>query len=274
MSHIQDSTAPQKRLPVSFSNGHADTSIMTPPGSPLEPVAASTPESLSSVEDYDDMTRPVTSVVARRRLNKVGAAEAQKHEGTSLDKARPGDSNHSVPPPTQTEQDVRAFVFNADDDEIREVIRRGLQRAKDPSGKSRARAKFSDLVFTRKFSAFDRQNEDAANSPFHGFFTLFWISMFFFMVKIGAENWRKCGNPLGSNEIVQGMIRRDLVFLLLADGVMCGLTGVSWLLQRLVYAGYLDWNKSGFILQNVSLSFCFPPSVCFEGHRVDLNSHL
>lgn len=253
MNHFQDSTTPQDRVAVSFVNGRGDSSVMTPPGSPPEPMTASTPESLSSVEDYDDITRQETSVAVRRRPGKAGSPAPQKTERTSLGQGRSGTPRYSVLPPVQTEQDVKAFVVRADDDEIREVLRRGLQRAKDPSGKSRGRAKFSDLVFTRKFSAFDRQNEDAANSPFHGFFTLFWMAMFLFMIKIGAENWRKWGNPLGTNEIIQGMIRRDLVVLLLADGVMCGLTGVSWLLQRLVYAGYVDWDKSGFILQNVSL---------------------
>lgn len=37
----------------------------------------------------------------------------------------------------------------------------------------------------------------------------------------------------------------------IADGIMCGATGVSWVLQRLVHAGYLDWDRSGWIIQNV-----------------------
>lgn len=225
---------------------------MTPPGSTPEGMTSPTPESVSSVEDYDDIGGPVTTAVVRRRPGKADAAGSRKPEANGPDSARPRDSSQPVLPPLQTDQDVKAFIVNADDDKLREVLRRGLERAKDPSGTSRARAKFSDLVFTKKFSAFDRQNEDAANSPFHGFFTLFWMATFFFVLKIGAENWRKWGNPLGSNEIVRGMIRRDLVFLLLADGVMCGLTGVSWLLQRLIYADYLNWNNSGLIVQNVS----------------------
>ncbi|KAB5577561.1 MBOAT family protein, partial [Coniochaeta sp. 2T2.1] len=247
MSRTQDIPA-QRQMAVSFANGHRDASVMTPPGSPPEPLRASTPESLSSVEDYDEMTR---ADQLRRKHAGAGIPNIQKRGAISLYSGSSSNSSTSVLPPVQTEHDVKAFVVKADDDEIREVLRRGLERAKDPSGKTKVRAKFSDLVFTRKFSAFDRQNADAANSPFHGFFTLFWMAMFFFMIKIGAENWRKWGNPLGSNEIVQSMVRRDLFVLLLSDGVMCGLTGVSWLMQRLIYAGYLDWDRSGFILQNV-----------------------
>ncbi|KAK4152130.1 hypothetical protein C8A00DRAFT_16551 [Chaetomidium leptoderma] len=90
----------------------------------------------------------------------------------------------------------------------------------------RHQGKFTDLVFTHSFSTFDRQNPSAANSPFHGFFTLFWMGVSLFVVKIGADNWRRHGHPLGTNEIMRGMFGRELVVLLVADGVMCGLTGV------------------------------------------------
>ena len=64
-------------------------------------------------------------------------------------------------------------------------------------------------MFTHQFSAFDRQNSDAANSPFHGFFTLFWLGVGLFVAKISAENWRMYGSPLGSNEIMKTMFSRD-----------------------------------------------------------------
>lgn len=65
------------------------------------------------------------------------------------------------------------------------------------------------MVFTRQFSAFDRQNQATANSPFHGFYVLFWISVALLIVKMGADNWRKTGSPLGTNEIMKTMFRRD-----------------------------------------------------------------
>ena len=65
------------------------------------------------------------------------------------------------------------------------------------------------MVFTRQFSTFDRQNQSAANSVFHGFYTLFWISVGFLILKMAADNWRKTGSPLGTNEIMKIMFRRD-----------------------------------------------------------------
>lgn len=95
------------------------------------------------------------------------------------------------------------------------------------------------------------RNEVAATSPFHGFFTLFWIAVAIFMIKIGAENWRKTGSPLGTNDIMKYMFKRDVVLLLLSDGVVCGLTGVSWVLQLLVHRGYMDWDGAGWIVQHL-----------------------
>lgn len=95
------------------------------------------------------------------------------------------------------------------------------------------------------------RNEVAATSPFHGFFTLFWIAVSLFMLKIGSDNWKKTGNPLGTNDIMKNMFRRDVVVLLLSDGFMCGITGVSWILQLLIYKGYMDWDGAGWIVQNV-----------------------
>lgn len=71
------------------------------------------------------------------------------------------------------------------------------------------------------------------------------------MLKIGAENWKKTGNPLGTNDIMKTMFKRDIVVLLLSDGIMCGMTGVSWLLQLMIFKGYMDWDGAGWILQNV-----------------------
>jgi sterol O-acyltransferase len=120
------------------------------------------------------------------------------------------------------------------------------------SAGAKRRSKFSDLVFTRQFTAFDRNNTDSADSPFHGFFTLFWLGMAIFMIKIAAENYRQHGNILGTNEIMGLMFHRDVMVLGLSDGVMCAATGFGLLLQKLIHGGWLSWNKTGWIVQSVS----------------------
>lgn len=131
-----------------------------------------------------------------------------------------------------------------------------------PPHHRRPGGKFADVLFTRKFSTFDRQNPSAANSPFHGFFTLFWLGVALFVVRIAADNWRRHGGPLGTNDIMRGMFSpgREVVVLLAADGAMCALTGVSWALQRLLLLlllrgggdGWLAWERCGWMLQHVS----------------------
>ncbi|CAI4215001.1 unnamed protein product [Parascedosporium putredinis] len=125
---------------------------------------------------------------------------------------------------------------------------------KDRRGKKfglRAKGKFQDIVFTRNFSTFDPQNEAAANSPFYGFYTLFWLAVSLFMLKTAANNWRTYGNPLGTNEIMRNMFNGDVLGLLVFDGAMCSLAYVTWLLQKLIILDYLDWDSTGWILQNV-----------------------
>jgi sterol O-acyltransferase len=213
----------------------------------------------TSEEDYDNLTTSPEAVIVRRRpISKRGSEQpktllpAPKLESIST---RPQASTTSLSKQEGRPKSRPAALISREDKEFRELVLNGLKRVQDPASSSangRRRGKFSDLVFTRKFSAFDRQNEQAANSPFHGFFTLFWIAVTLFVVKIGANNWTASGSVLGNNEIMRVMFRRDILVLLVADGVMCGLTGVSWLLQQAVFKGYVDWDREGWILQNVS----------------------
>lgn len=73
------------------------------------------------------------------------------------------------------------------------------------------------------------------------------------MIQIAAKNYAKYGNVLGTNEIMAMMTQRDLVVLGLSDGVMCGVTGFGWILQKMVVRGDIDWNREGWIIQNVSV---------------------
>jgi sterol O-acyltransferase len=66
------------------------------------------------------------------------------------------------------------YHLTAEDPELRELLKQGFERSKD-GGIKKKRSRFRDLVFTRQFTAFDRQNSESASSPFHGFFSLFWF---------------------------------------------------------------------------------------------------
>lgn len=142
------------------------------------------------------------------------------------------------------------FTLTADDPEIREILRRGLER-QDAASADRHRTRLRDLVFTRQFTTFDRQNPLSAESPFFGFFTLFWLAMLLMFIKVAAGNYRQFGSILGSNEMMRIMFSKDVVVLGLTDLVMLSSTTFGLFLHRLIAKGYLSWSTSGIVIQNI-----------------------
>ncbi|KAK0701505.1 MBOAT, membrane-bound O-acyltransferase family-domain-containing protein [Apiosordaria backusii] len=112
---------------------------------------------------------------------------------------------------------------------------------------------FTTPIFTPSLTTFDKNNPLATSSPFHGFYTLFWMSVFLFVVKIGADNWRQYGNVLGTHEIMTTMFAsgREVVVLGVADGVMCALTGVGLHIQKeVILEKGVEWDGMGWVIQH------------------------
>jgi sterol O-acyltransferase len=142
------------------------------------------------------------------------------------------------------------YKLVADDPEFRKIMREGIEReAARLSGKTRSR--FQDLVFTRKFSTFDRQNPQASQSPFHGFFTLFWLAMALLLVKIAAQNWKNTGSVFGNAEILHLMVDRDLFVLLATDAAMCLATAFGFVCQKAIANDHMTWDGAGWIIQSI-----------------------
>ncbi|KAL5321793.1 hypothetical protein ACEPPN_009756 [Leptodophora sp. 'Broadleaf-Isolate-01'] len=215
----------------------------------------------SSEEDYDALRHEPSAVIVG---SKGGGFEKESIEKSGLGingnrtyediktpaKSRPTPTRlKSIPVTLNKLSEKGRYILTADDEALREILRVGIEREKNPDKKRRK--KFSDLVFTRQFTAFDRQNTASADSPFHGFFTLFWLGTAIYCARLAAENWTKHGNFLGTNEIAGLMFHRDVMVLGLSDGVMCGATGFGLVLQKLVNAGVVNWNKEGWIIQSV-----------------------
>lgn len=153
-----------------------------------------------SEEDYDVNVRPAlasrTGAAWRKRRSQLDQQQQQHpHEDEK-------------PAPSIRRTDSGIHIFSDDDASMQELLQRSSQRVKNPQAKQRT-SRFSRLVFTHQFSAFDRNNEAAASSPFHGFYTLFWLSVGLMIVKISADNWRRSGSILGSNDIMKTMFHRD-----------------------------------------------------------------
>ncbi|KAG9676928.1 acyl-CoA/sterol acyltransferase, partial [Aureobasidium melanogenum] len=236
------------------------------------------PTSLTSdedVEDYDKIKLDPDTIVDGSSGGPLGVAPAdhKSDQDLSLNPFRSGvghirqksDTNTRQPSPDSRRKSIQIrlektdrkghYILTADDPDIRDILRKGMEREEalqDPSKKARS---LRDLVFTRQFTTFDRQNPLSAESPFHGFFTLFWLAMVLMFFKVSAYNWKEHGSIFGGNEVFKIMFGHDVLILGLTDGVMVFSSILGFLLQKAVVRNYISWNRSGWIIQNVWQTF-------------------
>lgn len=207
-------------------------------------------------EDRAGVGKP--TLIARKMhissMGQVGNGETHRGLGPSARETDNSPDQHpkSISINSEERDENGRYLVTAGDPELRDILRRGMERHSQGAN-PRRRTRFSDLIFTRQFTAFDRQNPVSASSPFHGFFTLFWLGTALLLLKVGADNWRTYGSVFGRNEIMTMMFHRDVAVLGLTDGVMCASTVFCLVLQRAIIRGWLSWNKQGWIIQNVSI---------------------
>ncbi|KAF4342718.1 sterol O-acyltransferase [Fusarium beomiforme] len=237
-------SAPESQRPTPRSLGEALRAAGMTIDGPSPGLGSETP----SEEDYDENVRPTLtepSAVRHRYAHRFNPRpETGPLSSTDFEKLQ------QEPGLRFKRRDSGIHLVLDEDNSLQRLLKTSSEWSQESSPKPRRR-KFADLVFTSQFSAFDRHSPSALNSPFHGFYTLFWLAVTLFVFKISVQNWQVYGNPLGTNEIMQTMFHRDVVVLLLSDGIMCALTAVTWLIQRFVSANYLNWDGAGWVIQNV-----------------------
>ncbi|KAL9082850.1 MAG: hypothetical protein Q9159_006140 [Coniocarpon cinnabarinum] len=197
----------------------------------------------SDVEDYD------------RKKPEPDAMRQETASTTTIIPTANGFSSakrNSIPIRLEKTDKRGRYMLKADDEEFTNLLRDGIERQKTGASSAPAqRHAVRDLVFTRRFSTFDRLNPSNNESPFFGFFTLFWLGMALMLVQIAAKNYRTYGSVLGKNEAFQLMFSRDLLVLGLTDGVLWLSTSFGVLLSKACAAGWLHWGRSGYIIENV-----------------------
>ncbi|KAG0133999.1 MBOAT, membrane-bound O-acyltransferase family-domain-containing protein [Tuber indicum] len=118
-------------------------------------------------------------------------------------------------------------------------------------GKKRKK-KFSDLVFTKRFTAFDRRSPEAASSPFRGFYTVFWMSVVILILKLAATSYKEQGRLFGIDILSMMFNPNNLIDCLLVDATMFwGSTLWCVPLQKAVAKGRISWERTGWVLQMV-----------------------
>jgi sterol O-acyltransferase len=204
-------------------------------------------DSDDTIEDYDELELNPDTLIANSRV-------APSKSASSVDARRRSDAGapirrRSIQIKLQKTDRKGEYTLTADDPEISEILQKGIEREKREA-KDKSRTRLRDLVFTRQFTTFDRQNPASSESPFFGFFTLFWLSMVIIFVQVSMQNWRTYGSILGNNQIMKMMFSHDVFVLGLTDGVMCAATVEANFLSKLVQKGYVNWAKQGWIIQN------------------------
>ena len=224
---------------------------------PKSDSAAANTDPDDTIEDYDELEIDPDTLIANSRSN--GQQSRRSVAG-------PPSRRRSISVKLQKTDRKGEYTLTADDPEISEILQKGIEREQqEAKGKNRTRLR--DLVFTRRFTTFDRQNPASSESPFFGFFTLFWLSMVLLFVQVSMHNWRAYGSILGSNQIMKMMFSHDVFVLGVTDGVMCAATVEAYVLSKLVQKGYINWAKQGWIIQNVWQSIYLATTIWWTWFR-------
>ena len=219
-------------------------------------------DSSDDIEDYDELELDPDTLVANSRRSmdegyrpsgqmNGGDESKRRRESEPLGNGIEGEKRNSIQIRLKRTDYKGRYILTADDPEIKDILRKGIEREEVEAGSRKPRVRFRDLVFTRQFTTFDRQNPSASDSPFFGFFILFWIAMVLLFVQVSMHNYRDYGSILGTNQIMNMMFSHDVFLLGITDGVMCVTTAVSLIFQKLVHKGWIHWEKGGWILQNL-----------------------
>ena len=221
--------------------------------------SASHSDATDEIEDYDELHVDPETLIANSRRSmddsyrlSHGSSEVKTSINPISARNTISERRRSVQVRLEKTDRKGQYILTADDPEIKDILRKGIERQEEESGvKKRSRVRFRDLVFTRQFTTFDRQNPSASESPFFGFFILFWIAMVLIFVQVSMHNYRDYGNILGTNQMMKIMFSHDVFVLGITDGVMCAATAEGLLFQKLIHQGWLRWDRGGWIVQNL-----------------------
>ena len=204
------------------------------------------------LEDYDRQ-KPEMDAMVRAAAAAATPALFQNHNQKDHESYEEKTSRPKSIPVRLEKTDKRGkYMLRADDKEFATLLKDGIERQKTGGVDAPAkRGAVRDLVFTRRFSTFDRQNPQNYESPFFGFFTLFWLCMALMLVQIAAKNWRAHGSILGENEIFKLMFSKDVMLLGVTDGALCAGTSFGFILHKLIAQGWIDWGNSGYAIESV-----------------------
>ncbi|ESK96525.1 sterol o-acyltransferase [Moniliophthora roreri MCA 2997] len=105
------------------------------------------------------------------------------------------------------------------------------------------------ITFVPRQSVFDINNEASTTNQFRGFFSLFWISMFIFMVRTYIRSFEAHGHVLDLHFAT--MFSRDAITLAISDGVLVGTTVLCVPFAKAISKGWIRYQWTGVLSQHL-----------------------
>ncbi|KAH9852659.1 MBOAT-domain-containing protein [Lenzites betulinus] len=105
------------------------------------------------------------------------------------------------------------------------------------------------VTFAPRKSLFDISNENSTTNEFRGFFTLFWTSLFLFVVRTYVRSIETNGYILDFQFAT--MISRDAITLALSDAVLVLSTGLCVPFAKAIAKGWIPSYTAGIIFQHL-----------------------
>ncbi|KAK1232140.1 Sterol O-acyltransferase 2 (Sterol-ester synthase 2) [Marasmius sp. AFHP31] len=129
-----------------------------------------------------------------------------------------------------------------------------LYVSKSYRSKSNNKKRRAVVTFVPRQSVFDINNEASTTNEFRGFFSLFWISIFIFMVRTYISTFETQGHALDLIAYEQRFatqFSRDAITLAISDGVIVGVTLLCVPFAKAISNGWIQYNHTGVIVQHV-----------------------
>ncbi|KAG6865160.1 hypothetical protein C0991_004770 [Blastosporella zonata] len=105
------------------------------------------------------------------------------------------------------------------------------------------------ITFAPRKSHFDITNESSGANEFRGFFSLFWISIFIFTVRVYVRGIEATGRPL--NLAFATMFSQDLVVLAISDAVLVLSTGLCVPFAIALKKRWIRYYWTGMVIQHL-----------------------
>ncbi|KAK0202565.1 MBOAT, membrane-bound O-acyltransferase family-domain-containing protein [Desarmillaria ectypa] len=132
--------------------------------------------------------------------------------------------------------------------------------------RSRTSKKLRALItFAPRNSHFDTNNELSGNNEFRGFFSLFWISIFIFMVRTYINSYESNGAPL--NFRFATLLSKDAITLALSDAALVGSTTICVPFAKAISKGWIRYYWTGVFIQHTIQTFILFTAVTWTFNR-------